>query len=72
MKARTKTFDCVEMKRRGAEHVMRLTAGMTPEEELDFWRRETEEARREQAEIVARVNKGGGAAPGEEALTGRS
>ena len=59
MKARTKTFDCVEMKRRGQEHVRKLTAGMSPEEELEFWRRETEAARREQAEIVARLKEAG-------------
>ncbi len=58
MKAKTKTFDCVEMKRRGQEHVRRLTAGMNPEEEIEFWRRETEEARREQAEIIARLKEG--------------
>lgn len=62
MKVRTNTFDSVAMKRRGAEHVMKLIAGMTPEEELAFWRRETEDARREQAEIVARSGEEGGAA----------
>jgi len=57
MKAKTKTFDCLEMKRRGQKHVRKLIAGMSPEEELEFWRRETEAARREQAEIVARLKK---------------
>ena len=56
---KTKTFDCVELKRRGQEHVRNLTAGMSPEEELEFWRRETEAARREQAEAVARRRAGG-------------
>jgi hypothetical protein len=32
-----KAFDCVEMQHRGAEKTRRLTAGMTPEEELAFW-----------------------------------
>ncbi len=50
MKTKTKTFDCIEMKRRGAEHVRRLTSGMTPEEELEFWHRETEELRKQQRE----------------------
>lgn len=56
MRKRRKAFDCVEMQHRGAEHVRRLTEGMTPEEELEFWRRGTEELRREVAEAKARVN----------------
>jgi len=59
MKPRKKAFDCLEMKRRGQKHVRELIAGMSPEEELEFWRRETEAARREQAEIVARLKKSG-------------
>ena len=39
MKTRKKTFDCVEMKRRGAEAVRRATQGMTREEELAYWQR---------------------------------
>jgi hypothetical protein len=39
---RKKAFDCVEMQHRGAEKTRRLTAGMTPEEELAFWSRGTE------------------------------
>ena len=58
MKTKAKTFDCVEMKRRGQEQVRKLIAGMSPEEELEFWRRETEAARREQAEEVARLKEG--------------
>ena len=50
-----KTFDCVEMQHRGAEYVRKLTEGMTPEEELEFWRRGTEELRREVAEAKKRL-----------------
>ena len=35
--ARAKTFDCVEMKRRGAERVMHKLEGMSREEQLAFW-----------------------------------
>lgn len=35
---KTKTFDCVEMKHQGAEKVKEWTKGMTPEQELAFWR----------------------------------
>ena len=43
MGTKTKMFDCVEMKRRGAEKVQRATQGMTREEELAFWSRGTAE-----------------------------
>jgi len=42
---KTKTFDCVEMKRRGAEKVQEEIAGMTPAQELAYWQRGTEELR---------------------------
>ena len=45
---KTKTFDCVEMKRRGAALVQQRIAGMTPEQELEFWRKRTEELRQQQ------------------------
>ena len=50
-----KTFDGVEMQHRGAEHVRKLTEGMTPEDELEFWRRRTAEMRKRQAEARARL-----------------
>jgi len=40
-----KTFDCVAMKRRGAEKIHRQTAGMSAEQVLAFWRQRTEELR---------------------------
>ena len=43
-----KAFDCVEMKRRGAELVRQRIAGMTPEQELEFWRKQTDELRKRQ------------------------
>ena len=46
-----KTFDCVEMKRRGAEHVRNQIGGMAPEQELEFWRRKTDELRNNQKQI---------------------
>jgi hypothetical protein len=35
---KAKTFDCVEMKHRGAEKVREQINGMAPEQELAFWR----------------------------------
>jgi hypothetical protein len=44
-----KRFDCVAMKRAGAAEVYRVTKGMTLEQELRFWRKETAAIREEQA-----------------------
>ncbi|MDY0357550.1 MAG: hypothetical protein RBR19_16840 [Sedimentisphaerales bacterium] len=40
---RPKTFDCVQMKRRGAEQVMKRLEGKTVQEQLEYWRKGTEE-----------------------------
>ena len=37
--------ECVRIKRRGAEHVARLTDKMTQEEQLAFWHQRTEALR---------------------------
>ena len=47
---KTKTFDCVEMKRR-AELVRQRLAGMTPEQQIAYWRRRSEEFLREQQSL---------------------
>ena len=54
MEKTTKDFDCVEMKRRGAERVHRETSAMTTEEELAYWQRGTEELRSQQGSL--RIN----------------
>ena len=48
MKKRTKTFDCVEMKRRGAQRICEATKDMTPEQELAYWRERSRQFREEQ------------------------
>ena len=53
MTTRTKTFDCVEMKRRGARKIYEQTKGMSVEEETAYWRERREEFRREQ-EVITR------------------
>lgn len=40
-----KTFDCVEMKRREARRIYREIAGMTREQEVEYWRRGTAQFR---------------------------
>jgi hypothetical protein len=34
--------ECVALKRRGAEHVAKMVAGMSLQEQLEFWRKRTE------------------------------
>ncbi len=46
-----KNFDCVAMKREGARRLRERLAGMTRQQQLDFWRERTDALRR-RAEAV--------------------
>ena len=48
MKTKAKTFDCVQMKRRGALRIYEATKDMTLEQEMEFWRHRSEAFRKEQ------------------------
>jgi hypothetical protein len=48
---KAKTFDCVEMKRRGAELVRRRLAGMTLEQEIEYWRLRSEQFEQDQQRL---------------------
>ena len=56
---KTKTFDCVEMKRHGATLVQEKVAGMTREQELQFWREQTELLRQQQKAVLAAPDRSG-------------
>jgi hypothetical protein len=58
---KTKTFDCVEMKRQGAAKVQAELEGMTREQRAEYWRRSSEEFRREQEQL--RERSGAASAP---------
>jgi len=58
MKTPDKDFDCVEMKRRAQERILRETAGMSPAQELAFWRTK-EEAFRQAAAQRRQARKAG-------------
>ena len=47
---RTKTFDCVQMKRLGAELVRKQLEGKSFEQQLEYWRKGTEELKRIQTQ----------------------
>ncbi len=49
---KTKTFDCVEMKRRAAERIYQETKDLTLTERIDYWRRRSEEFRRERERLL--------------------
>lgn len=63
MGKKMKKFDCVEMKRQGAEKVQRAIHGMTREEELAFWARGTAELLEEQK--ILRQGKARPQSPGQ-------
>jgi len=52
-----KKFDCVEMKRRGADLVRQRLAGMTLEQEIEYWRQRSEHFEQEQQRL--RTNAAG-------------
>jgi hypothetical protein len=52
-----KTFDCVEMMHKGAERVRRQVEGMTIEEELAYWRQQTDALRQLKREAEEQLCK---------------
>ena len=50
----TKTFDAIEMKRRGALEVYELLKDLSSEEQVAFWKEETDKLREEQKAVRAR------------------
>lgn len=48
-----KTFDCVAMKQRGADAVRATLAGMTAEQEVEWWQRRGSDLRQRQRKVLA-------------------
>ena len=48
---KTKTFDCVRMKRRGAELVQNKIKDKTPAEQLKFWKQGTDKLKKLQNKV---------------------
>jgi len=48
---KTKTFDCVQMKRRGAEAVRKQLEGTSPDEQLEYWQKGTAELKKLQKQL---------------------
>lgn len=51
---RTKTFDCVQMKRKGAELVREQLEGKSLEQQLEYWQKGTSELKK----LQKRIKKG--------------
>ncbi len=49
---KTKTFDCIEMKRRGAARIHQRTKDLTLEQQIDYWRRRSRVFRNEQERLL--------------------
>ena len=54
-----KEFDCVEMKRKGAERLQKKLAGLSIKEELIFWQERNKALREEQKKLIKRKIKSG-------------
>jgi hypothetical protein len=50
---KTKTFDCLEMKRRGDQRIHEATKGMTFEEKVAYWRQRSRQFREERQRRVS-------------------
>lgn len=48
---KTKTFDCVEMKRKAAARIHEQTGNLTLEQKIEYWRARSQAFRAEQARL---------------------
>ncbi len=48
---KTKTFDCVDMKHRGARIIQEQLKGKSKEQQLQYWQKGTEELKRLQQHL---------------------
>jgi len=52
---KTKKFDCVEMKHKGAQRLLKKLSELTPEQELEFWQKRTEALLKTRQKILAKA-----------------
>ena len=51
---KTKTFDCVEMKRRGSQRIHEAIRDMTFEQKVAYWRDRSQRFREEQERLASK------------------
>lgn len=56
-----KTFDCVEMKRRGAARIYERTRNMTLAQKIDYWHQRSRSFRSEQERLISEAKTVDGA-----------
>ena len=56
---KTKTFDCVQMQHEGGRRIRELTKGMTLREQVEFWRKGTEQLLQLQRRLRENAPAGG-------------
>ncbi len=54
---KTKTFDCVEMKRHGSQRIYEATKDLTFEQEVAYWRERSRQFREEQERLIKESNR---------------
>jgi hypothetical protein len=54
---KNKSFDCVEMKRKGAEVIYQKVASLSIEQQLEYWRKGSDSLR-QQMKPVNKVDRG--------------
>ena len=67
---KTKTFDCVAMKHRGAQRINKKIAGMTLEQQLDFWRERTQVLQERKLDILKKHLRKSGVSSQKPAISG--
>ena len=58
MKTKTKTFDCVEMKRKAARRIYEELKDKSVEEQIEYWRKGTEEMKKRREVRAQTVPRG--------------
>jgi hypothetical protein len=51
LEMKTKTFDCVAMKRQGAEKIMNALCGKNAREQLNYWAKGTKKLKAQQKQL---------------------
>jgi len=59
----SKKFDCVSMKRAGSRQIYEKIKGMTPEQELAYWRKRHQGLKKEQRAAAAKHAHAGRTTP---------
>ena len=54
---KTKTFDCIEMKRQGSQRIYEAIKDMTIEQKIAYWREQSQQFREDRARLSEKANR---------------